>query len=223
MKTMIIIAAYNEEKAIGDVLKDLRDHDYKDVVVVDDGSSDNTAEAAKEAHVVRHAINRGQGAALRTGLQYALDHGADIIVTFDADGQHQAKDLPKLVDPIKEGKVKAVLGSRFIGGLTKMPWKRKLLLKGSIIVQYLFYGIKLTDAHSGLRALHKDAASKIDIRSDGMAHSHEFAEQIHKHKITFKEAPIDVRYTEYTMSKGHGSFSQAFKVLFAMLKDKFVK
>ena len=223
MKVMIVIAAYNEESAIGDVIKDLHKHDYNHIIVVDDGSKDNTSEAAKGSIVVKHAINRGQGAALRTGLQAALDDGADIIVTFDADGQHQAKDLPKSIDPIKEGKAQAVLGSRFIGGLTKMPWTRKLLLKGSIIIQYLFYGIKLTDAHSGLRALHKDAAAKIEIRSDGMAHSHEFAEQIHKKQITFIEVPIDVKYTEYAMSKGHGSYKQACKVLLAMVKDKLIK
>jgi len=225
MKTTILIPAWNEAEVVADVVKDLIKAGYKDIVVVDDGSTDNTQELAKKAGatVLRHIINRGQGAALKTGLKYCLDHGADIIVTFDADGQHQTKDIKKLIDPIKKGKYKAVLGSRFKGGLTKVPWHRKILLKGSILVQWIFYGMWLTDAHSGLRALHRDAAKKIQIRSDGMAHSHEFAEQIHKHKIPYIEVPIEVKYTEYSQRKGLGSYRQAFKVLFHMIKDKVIR
>ncbi len=225
MHVTVVIAGYNEAKVIGDVIKDLHKHGYTDVVLVDDGSKDGTAARAEKAGavVLRHIINRGQGAALRTGMQYALDHGADIIVTFDADGQHQAKDLKHLTSPIQRGEVQAVLGSRFLDNSTEMPWQRRLLLKGSILVQYLFYGIKLSDAHSGLRALHRDAVRKIQLRSDRMAHSHEFAEQIHIHRIPYKEVPIHVRYTEYALKKGHGSYRGAFRVLWSMIKDKLVR
>ena len=226
MHVTVVIAAYNEAKVIGDVVKDLQKHGYTDIVIVDDGSKDETGARAEKAGatVLRHIINRGQGAALRTGMQYALTHGADIIVTFDADGQHQAKDIKLLITPIIEGKTQAVLGSRFLeNATTEMPWHRRLLLKGSILVQYLFYGIKLSDAHSGLRALHHDAAAKINLRSDRMAHSHEFAEQIHRNRISYMEVPIHVRYTEYALRKGHGSYKTAFRILIDMIKDKIVR
>lgn len=219
------MAALNEEKVIAGVIKDLHKHGYKHIVVVDDGSTDGTAKQVEKAgaEVLKFVVNRGQGAALRTGMEYALSKGADIIVTFDSDGQHQAKDIVKLIDPIKKGEVKAVLGSRFIDDKTKMPLTRKVLLQGSRIVQFIFYGMWLTDAHNGFRALHKDAVKRIKLRSDRMGHSHEFAEQIHKHRIPYKEQAVEIKYNEYTLSKGHGGIFQAFRVLGQMIKDKVIK
>ena len=160
MKIFIVIAAYNEEKAINHVIKGLHQEGYENIIVIDDCSKDNTIEIAKKekAIVLEHVINRGQGAALRTGIEYSLNHNADIIVTFDADGQHNPKQIKDLIKPIELEEVEITLGSRFLGN-SKVPFFKKLILKGGIWFTYLFSGIKLTDTHNGFRAL-----SKIDPR-----------------------------------------------------------
>ncbi|MBW3011547.1 glycosyltransferase family 2 protein, partial [Candidatus Woesearchaeota archaeon] len=157
-QVFIVIAAYNEEKNISKVIQGLKKAGYQNIIVVDDCSKDRTYELAEaqNIHVLKHVINRGQGAALRTGIEYALSLGADAVVTFDADGQHRLEDLPAMLKPVLEGEVDVTLGSRFLKQ-TEVPPMRKFLLKGSIIVQNLFYGIKLTDANNGFRVLSRKA------------------------------------------------------------------
>ena len=223
MKIFIVVAAYNEEKRIKKVISDLKSHNYKNIVVVDDCSKDNTFSVAKKqkVHVIRHKINLGQGAALRNGIKFALKKDADIIVTFDGDGQHLASEIPKLLKPLKNG-ADIVIGSRFIDKKikTKMPLSRKIILKGSVVVLRIFYGLKVTDAHNGFRALSKKAAKKIRITCNRMAHASEIIAEIKKHKLKFKEVPVKVIYNAETLAKGQGSFKEAFNVLFSMIKHK---
>lgn len=222
----IVIAAFNEEKSISGVISRLKNAGYRNIVVVDDCSKDRTYKLAEaqDVHVLRHIINRGQGAALRTGIEYALDHGADVIVTFDADGQHRVEDLPAMVRPVLDGEVEVTLGSRFLRKTgTEMPFFRRILLKGSLLVQNLFYGIRLTDAHNGFRALSRKAAQKINITADRMAHASQIVEQIHKKGISFREVPVKILYTEETVTKGHGSFSEAVRVLFRMIYSRIMR
>lgn len=219
MNIFIVIAAYNEGKSISKVISKLRDSGYNNIVVVDDGSSDNTYVniVNSGAIALRHIVNRGQGAALKTGIDYSLKNGADIIVTFDADGQHRTEDLRAMIEPIKNNKCDITLGSRFLKSDTKMPFFRKLTLKIAVFVVWFFYGAKMTDAHNGFRAMNKVAASKIDITSDRMEHASQIIEEIHRKNIRFKEIPVTILYTDYSMAHGHGGFIQGLKVFGRMI------
>lgn len=222
--TFIVIPAFNEEKAIAGVLSDLSNANYENIIVVDDCSKDNTSKVVSSfpVHLLRHAINRGQGASLKTGIDFALKKGADIIVTFDSDGQHCVSDLPAMIEPVKKREVDITIGSRFLQK-TNVPFLRKILLKGSVLVLFLFYWIKMTDAHNGLRALSRDAAEKISITCDRMAHASEIVEEVHKKKIKFKEIPVTIRYNKSSLEKGHGSYFGAIKVLAGMILKRFVR
>jgi len=156
----IVIAGYNEEKAIGHVIDNLKAAGYYNSVVTDDGSRDRTQEVAQKhgAHALRHVINRGQGAALKTGIDYALLNHAKYIVTFDADGQHRVEDLQAMLKPVVDGDADITIGSRFLDKKSDIPLVRKILLKGSVLIIWLFYGVKMTDAHNGFRAFTAEAA-----------------------------------------------------------------
>ena len=222
MNTHIVIAAYNEEKNISSVVKGLQKAGYSNIIVVDDGSKDNTFAVAEKtgATVLQHSINRGQGASLKTGIDYAVLQGADIIVTFDADGQHRVEDLPAMIKPVAEGKVDITVGSRFLKK-TKVPLLRKLLLKGSVLVVWIFYRMKMTDAHNGFRAMSRKAAEKIDITCDRMAHASEIVEEIRKKNLNYREIPVTILYTEETLKRGHGSYFGAAKILGRMMFKRF--
>ncbi len=220
----IVIAAYNEEHAVPKVVAELHKAGYQQVIVVDDGSKDNTFPAAVNAGatVLQHVINRGQGAALKTGIDYAHEQGAEIIVTFDADGQHRVQDLQAIIKPVAEGTADVTFGSRFLGKESRIPLLRKVLLKGSIFVLWLFYGVRMTDAHNGFRALSRYAAQKIRITADRMAHASEFVEEVHRRQLKFQEVPVIIRYTEETLKRGHGSLAEAFRILYTMIMKKFL-
>jgi glycosyltransferase involved in cell wall biosynthesis len=221
MKTFIVIPAYNEEKSIAKVIKDLKKGGYNDIVVVDDGSKDNTYSAAEKAgaDVLRHFINRGQGAALKTGVDYALMQRADMIVTFDADGQHLVSEIKRMTQPIVKGEVDVTLGSRFLDGKTKLPLKKRMVLKGAVFFMWLMYGIKLSDAHNGFRALSRKAAQKIEIKADRMEHASEIVEEIHKRRMRFKEIPVTIKYTDYSVKKGQSVWN-SLRIAARMMRRK---
>lgn len=216
MKIFIVIPAYNESEVIVETIKDVKKY-CSDIIVVDDGSSDGTLAKAKEAgaDVLRHIINRGQGAALRTGINYALERGADIIVTFDADGQFDAKEIEKLCRPITAGECDVVLGTRFAGG-NRIPAMKCAILKAATIFTEIITGLELTDVHNGFRALSRRAAADIVIRQDRMAHASEIIHEIARLKLKFQEAPVAVKYTGYSMTKGQ-KISGSLKILFDMI------
>ncbi len=221
MKIFIVIAAFNEEKKIALVLKDLKKKGYQNIVVVDDGSKDRTFEkaSAEEVFVLRHKKNLGQGAALRTGINFSLKKGADIVVTFDADGQHRTSEIKKLVEPVARGEIDVALGSRFLGKNTKMRKRIRLLLYCGILLHYILYGVWLTDVHNGFRALSRKAAIKIKIREKRMEHASEIIEQIHKHRLSYKEIPVTIVYTKYSVAHGQTPW-QRIKVGFNLAKKK---
>lgn len=223
-KIYIVVPAYNEEKSISGVIKDLKKHNYHNIIVVDDGSTDNTLKIARQAGaiVVRHPINLGQGAALRTGMDLALDLGVDLIVTFDADGQHMARDINKLIKPVISNEVDIALGSRFMNHSSNTPWLKKVLLKIGVILVFLMYGIMLSDTHNGLKAMNRQAAQKISIESRGMEHASEIIGKIKANKIKFKEIPVTIRYSEYSIKKGQ-KISNSLNILFKMLAKWFMK
>lgn len=223
MKISVVIPAYNEEKMIAQVVSELKNK-ISEVIVVDDGSSDLTAKLAKQAGaiVLTHFINRGQGAAIQTGINFALNSGADIIVTFDADGQHQVAEIEKLVRPLFLGEAEVVLGSRFLNKENKIPFSRKLILKLATWFTRLYTGLPITDVHNGFRAFSRQAAELIEIKQDGMAHASEIIEQIKKHQLNFKEVPVTIKYTDYSLQKGQ-KISNSFRIIWDLIIGRISK
>jgi polyprenyl-phospho-N-acetylgalactosaminyl synthase len=211
--TWIVIAAYNEARVIRGVVSEVVAAGYS-VVVVDDGSRDDTATAARVpgATVVRHAINLGQGAALQTGIEFALRRRAETIVTFDADGQHSVEDIPTLLAALATHDI--ALGSRFLGkeivGASK---RRKAMLKTATLMSNKMSGLSLTDAHCGLRAFRATAAPKLKITQDRMAHASQLLHKIKTSGLRVTEVPVTVKYTEHSMAKGQSGL-QAIRILF---------
>jgi glycosyltransferase involved in cell wall biosynthesis len=197
---------------------------YPNVVVVDDGSRDNTSSEAKRAGatVLRHMINRGQGAALQTGIEYSVRHNADVIVTFDADGQHRVEDIGRLVGALRGNDADIAVGSRFLELQSKMPVIRRLLLRVATRFMRFTSGVPLTDAHNGLRAIRRRAAEKIHLTIDGMAHASEIVDQIYEKKMRVTEVPVVIRYSEYSMHKGQSS-TAAFRIAFDYLLKRLFR
>jgi len=199
----LIIPAYNEAAVISRVVADVVWRGYN-VVVIDDGSTDDTARSvgAAGATVISHPINLGQGAALQTGLAFALRQGADYIVTFDADGQHRAADVPALIEALAANNVDFALGSRFLGSAVAMPLSRRLLLRAATLFTRLTTGMKVSDTHNGLRAMTRRGASRIALRQNRMAHASELLEQVARSGLGYVEVPVTIEYSRYSLAKG---------------------
>ena len=202
-KLWVICAAYNEATTIGGVIAELRRAGHQ-VVVVDDGSLDRTRDiaAAAGAHVVAHPINLGQGAALQTGIGYALARGADVLVTFDADGQHRVADISRLLEALQREHADFALGSRFLGQTTNLPTLRRWLLQAATLFTRLTTGLRLTDSHNGLRALTRRGAGAIRLRQNRMAHASEILVEIAESGLRYVEVPVTIDYTAYSLAKG---------------------
>jgi glycosyltransferase involved in cell wall biosynthesis len=199
----VIVPAFNESAIIGPIIGGVRSR-FARVVVVDDGSVDATASAALAAGaiVLRHAVNAGQGAALQTGIDYALANGATYVATFDADGQHHVEDLVTMLAVLQASPHDIVLGSRFLGHAEGLTVARRLVLKAAVLFTNLTTGLKLTDAHNGLRVMTASAARQLHIRQDGMAHASELIEQIGRLGLRFAEVPVTITYSDYSRAKG---------------------
>ena len=223
--TYVVIPAFNEETTITEVIKDLQAHRFRNIIVVDDHSKDATFNVAETAgaEALHHVANRGQGAALKTGIDYALHCGAEHIVTFDADGQHQAKDLQNMLSHLKENTHDIIVGSRFLeGSKSNIPMFRKVILKGGLVFLYVMYGLTLTDAQNGLRVMNAHAAKHIEIKEDRMEHATEILHEIKKKELRFKEAPVEIKYTDYSKTKGQSSWN-SLKIAFNLLMRKLTK
>ena len=210
--TWVVIAAFNEGSVIRGVVEGVLREGWS-VVVVDDGSTDHTVAEARAAGatVVRHALNLGQGAALQTGIDYALRRGAHTIVTFDADGQHDVNDIPALVAALADADV--ALGSRFLGSVEGATQRRMAMLRTAVKMSNRLSGLELTDAHCGLRAWRASVAHKLRISQDRMAHASELLRKIKASGLRVVEVPVTIRYTEHSMRKGQNGF-QAVRILF---------
>ena len=216
----IVIAAYNEARMIGSVVAEVRTAGYP-VIVVDDGSSDSTPKVAETAgaRVVRHPINLGQGAALQTGIAFALELGAQIVVTFDADGQHRVDDIAALSDALVTHKADFALGSRVLGQAIDAPPSRRLLLKLATWFTRLNTGMHVTDTHNGLRAMTRRGALAIRLRQNRMAHASELLQQIADSGLKYVEVPVTIQYSEYSLAKGQ-SFGDALSILVDLIARK---
>jgi polyprenyl-phospho-N-acetylgalactosaminyl synthase len=202
-RAWVVIPAYEEAAVLRRVVQGIQQPGLH-VLVVDDGSSDDTSREALAggATVLRHAVNLGQGAALQTGIDYALAQGAEFVFTFDADGQHSPESLAALAEVQKQSGADVVLGSRSCGDAVGIPLARKLLLKAACLFTRWHTGLRLTDTHNGLRLFTREAAGRIRITQPRMAHASEILTQIRVLGLGFAEAPVTVRYTEYSLAKG---------------------
>jgi glycosyltransferase involved in cell wall biosynthesis len=211
----VVIPVYNEGSVIADVVAGLLPT-FPNVVCVDDGSRDDSAECILRtaAHLVRHPVNLGQGAALQTGLQYALmQERSEYFVTFDADGQHRVEDAAELVRAVKDGGADVALGSRFLTGAVQVPWTKRAMLKTVAALSPAARRLQLTDAHNGLRVLNRAAASQLRITMNGMAHASEIVDYLARSELEVTEVPVTVLYTDYSKAKGQ-SLINGVNILF---------
>lgn len=219
--TCVIVPMLNEESVISDVVGQLR-RQFCAVVCVDDGSIDDSSALALKAGamVVRHPVNLGQGAALQTGISFALRNPAyEFFVTFDADGQHRAEDAERMVAKARSTAVDVVLGSRFLGESVGASWTRRSLLRAATGFTRMTTGMKLTDAHNGLRVLNRRAASLIRLRLAGMAHASEIVDQIAHLRLSYCEHPVSIEYTQYSVAKGQSNLN-AVNIAFDLLANR---
>jgi glycosyltransferase involved in cell wall biosynthesis len=211
----IIVPAYNEHSLIGKVLGELVELG-RQIVVVDDGSTDSTwLEASKHpVHILRHAVNLGQGAALQTGIFFALREGAEYLITFDSDGQHSPGDIAALLGPLTAGEVQVTLGTRFGGQMRndQTPRMRRLVLRVAAWAARKRTGLRITDTHNGLRGFTAEAARQIEITHNGMAHASEILEIIAHKEFTYKEVDVSIEYSPYSLKKGQ-KLSNSFNIL----------
>ncbi|WP_441959578.1 glycosyltransferase family 2 protein [Mycolicibacterium houstonense] len=204
----IIIPAFNEASIIGDVISDVRSV-FPYVVCVDDGSRDETGDRALSAgaHVVRHPVNLGQGAAIQTGVEYARSRpGAQVFATFDADGQHQVKDVVRMIDRLDADQVDLVIGTRFasrdVHAVTHTPPLKRIILRAAAFLSPQSRALGLTDAHNGLRVFNKRVADELDLTMNGMSHAGEFISLAYENHWRVVEEPVEILYTDYSKSKG---------------------
>ncbi len=217
----IIVPAYNEQEVLFKTISALVTTSYS-IVVIDDGSTINLKECIKELPVyfLQHQLNLGQGAALQTGNEFALKMGAEYIVHFDADGQHQLSDIEKLLQPIVNEECDIALGSRFLNKQAKeIPFSKRIVIHNARYINYMFTGILLSDAHNGLRAMNKKAAILMVLTENRMSHASEILFLIKKHKLKIKEVSVSILYTEYSKQKGQ-SIWNSIRILFDLLLHK---
>ena len=220
----LVVPAFNEEKTVSQIIEGIAEKGYK-VILVNDGSKDKTLEFAIESKrkypnqifVVSHVINRGLGAALKTGMVLALEKGAKYIVTFDADGQHEIEDIPKVCKPLVDGEADVVIGAR---PFEDMPLSKSFANYIMNALTLIFYGRKVKDSQSGLRAFTAHAADVINIVSRGYGVSSEFIKEISDKNLRLVEVTITTIYTPETQNKGTDAIV-GLRILTKMVIDLF--
>lgn len=220
----IIIPSYNEGRVLKETILSLPKQ--YNIVVVDDCSTESTEEMLKGLgiHFLRHEINLGQGAALQTGMTYALQQGAEVIIHFDADGQHDKNDIPKFIEKLVNNEFDIVLGSRFLDKdhVKSVPVYKRVILKIAILVNGLVTGMWQSDAHNGFRAIKRSAAKLIYFKENRMAHASEILLLIKKHKLKYTEIPTHIVYTDYSKQKGQ-PWHNSFNILIDLIINKILK
>jgi len=201
-RVAVVIPCYNEGPVIKSVIHELATIGDFQIVVIDDGSNDDTYAnlLGEKVLALRHRINRGKGAAVKTGIMAANQLTADIIVTMDGDGQHDPKDIERLVTPIRDGKADVVLGSRLLQR-EKMPLIKEIANGIGNLVTWFFYGMMVSDSQSGFRAYSRYAAQIIDTKADKYEYDSKVIREIKNNRLRFAEVPVQTRYTEYSMGK----------------------
>ena len=227
MNLSIVIPAFNEEATISRVIQELKAIEWagleNEIIVIDDGSRDQTGEIARSTGVlvIQHLINRGVGGATWTGIEAALRRGADLIVTCDADGQHSSADIQKVADPIIKNNTDVVIGSRMLDS-SAMPRIRRIANLLANYLTFLLSGVKTTDSQSGFRAYSRSAAKRIKVLAGQYEANSQVFEEIKRHNLKFTEVSVKTIYTNYSLSKGQG-FRVGLKTLFNLLLSKYLR
>lgn len=210
----IVIPAKDESSKIGLVVEKVRSEGFENIVVINDGSNDDTEQVAiaHGATVINHLVNLGPGAATQTGMDYAIQQGAKVVVTIDGDNQHYPCDIWKLIEAMKTEKVQVVIGSRFLTKNRKIPVHRLLFNKIGNWVTALFTGLLVTDSQSGLKAMHIDFVKKANLKLNGFEFCTEIINLIRRHEASYVEVPIKVKYTQESMAKGQ-NFSNGVRMV----------
>lgn len=195
------------------------------VIVVDDGSADDTATIARRAgaYVVRHPVNLGQGAAIQTGVEFARSQpDARTFVTFDADGQHRVTDVQQMIAHLDRGDVDLVIGTRFAApeAAAAVPWLKRLVLRTVVWLSPRTRRLGLTDAHNGLRVFNRTVADSLDITMNGMSHASEFIALIAENHWRVGEEPVQVLYTDYSKAKGQSLLNGVNIVFDGLLRKR---
>lgn len=217
----IIIPAYNEGKSIKEVIDGIP-HKYQNIVVVDDGSADDTSAQVEKtrAKLVTHTLNLGQGASLQTGIEYALfNEKIKYFVTYDADGQHQIQDVDALLEHLVEYDVDIVMGSRFMGIADNITLMKKIVLRAAVKFSNISTGLKLTDTHNGLRVFNRKVAQGMQLTMADFAHASEILERISERGYKYAELPVRIIYTDYSRGKGQ-SMINAVNIAFDLMLKK---
>ena len=225
MRLLIVIPAFNESEMIRSVIARIPQKIAKigsiTTLIVDDGSIDNTAKIARQQKikVIRHLINRGLGATLATGFRFARSNNFDIMVTLDADGQHDPQDIKRLIKPLVKNQADVVIGSRLLQA-NGMPWKRKLVNFLSNILTWGLFSVWVSDSQSGFRLFNKRAIERIRLRSQHMEVSSEILKEIHRNHLRLQEVSIKSVYTLYSLRKGQ-KLTNAPNVIWQLLLNRF--
>lgn len=222
----IVIPMYNESKVIKNVVTKLKEiRKYDNIILVNDGSKDETLEICKTipgVYILTHVTNLGAGAAQQTGIEFAKRLGLNYVVTYDADGQHDANDIEVFVNLIKEKNYDLVLGSRFLGKTINMPKLKGIVLKTSIWFGYIFGGIKLTDSHNGFKVINLKNIPDFEFTQNGMSHGSEIIDIIKRKNLNYVEYPHTITYTDYSMEKGQ-SISNSINIVVDYLIKRRMK
>ena len=223
-KIFIVIPAFNEARTLRDILKQLESLGYQNIVVVNDGSEDATLEIAREEKVVAisHLMNCGVGAATQTGIDAALLLGADIIVTLDADEQHDPEDIEALIEPLLHDQVDICLGSRFLNKKNKIPFLRRIFNFVGNLVTFFISWTWVSDSQSGLKAFSAKTARTIPISASGYEFCSELVWKMAEKKLRFKEIPVSVYYSKATLSKGQ-NFATGVKTALKLIVKSLMR
>ena len=222
--TFVILPAYNEATRIQPVIEEIARKGYN-MVIVNDGSSDNTLDVIKESkrkypdniHIFSLIINRGVGVATQTGFDAVFQFNPKYVVSMDSDGQHSPDDLDNVIRPLVSGKAQAVIGVR---PLKDMPFSRNFANSVMNLLTRIFYGVNVSDSQTGFRAITAEALRKININARGYLISSEFIREVNDNDIPFAEVPIETIYTPETQAKGT-NVKEAFKIVIQMIKHQF--
>lgn len=216
----VFLPAYNEATVVRDVIKELNSCGYKNIVVIDDGSTDDTRKCTQEAgaRVLHLCLNRGVGAATRAAILFAKREGIEFMVLMDADGQHYPSEIEKLIDELQKQKADIVIGSRFLEQKSKMPFSR--VIYNRIANMFTYFGKStVTDSQSGFRLLNKVAIDNLELELDAYGICTEMVWKANTMKLNLVETPIKVLYTKYSQSKGQ-NLMKGVQTAYRLIKNR---
>lgn len=223
----VIMSAYNESQELRVGVEKIQKLGFKNIIVIDDGSKDDTYDvmmSLKGIYALSHKINRGQGAGLQTGITFALKQGAKYIVVLDADGQHSAEEIDRLVAPVINGECDIAIGTRFRGDTSKsnVPLIKKIFLRFGIFTLWFLFGLYLTDSQNGFKAMNAKAAKSMKFMFDKYEYCSEIVDIIKINKLKVLEVPVTVIYTEHSLADGQ-KLSNSVMIIWHMFWYKLNK